>query len=24
MRQGFPYCKGFEKLECPGIFFSLP
>ncbi len=23
MRQGFPYCKGFEKVECPGIFFSL-
>jgi len=23
MRHGFPYCKGFEKLECPGIFFSL-
>ncbi len=23
MRHGFPYCKGFEKMECPGIFFSL-
>ncbi len=22
-RQGFQHCKGFEKMECPGIFFFL-
>jgi hypothetical protein len=21
--QGFQHCKGFEKMECPGIFFFL-